>query len=191
MLIGIFGGSFNPVHKGHIFVARQVLKLTTVEEIWFMVTPHNPFKKHDDMIDDNLRLEMTREALRNEEGMFCSDYEFHLPQPSYMWNTLQSLSKDYPDDTFVLIIGADNWLRFHEWRNYEDILARHEVIIYPRRGYETDAASLPKGVTLLNPPLCDISASEIRKRLSEGKNVKEMAPGGVVDMVERNRNQLK
>ncbi len=183
MTIGIFGGSFNPIHKGHIAVARQAIEQTDIEEVWFVVSPHNPLKKHEELLDDRLRLSMVREALREEQGMVCSDYEFHLPRPSYMWNTLQRLSSDYPCHKFVLIIGADNWTDFSRWRNGEEIVSHHEIVIYPRRDYEIDAQSLPEGVSLLDVPLCDISSTEIRRRIAKGESVRDLTAGSVINMM--------
>ncbi|MCD8282647.1 MAG: nicotinate-nucleotide adenylyltransferase [Prevotella sp.] len=188
MVIGIFGGSFNPVHKGHIAIARRALSQTDIEEGWFVVSPHNPFKKHENLIDDNLRLAMVSEALRGEKGMVCSDYEFRLPRPSYMSFTLQSLVRDYPENTFVLLIGADNWDSFPRWRDSEGILSRHRVVIYPRRGYEIDARALPAGVELLDVPLYDISATEIRRRIAQGADAEELADERVLAML-RERNE--
>ncbi|MCD8306306.1 MAG: nicotinate-nucleotide adenylyltransferase [Prevotella sp.] len=180
MIIGIFGGSFNPIHKGHIAIARRALEQTAIEEVWFVVSPHNPLKKRGDLLDDELRLRMVREALRGEKGMVCSDCEFHLPQPSYTWRTLQQLSLTRPQDTFILLIGADNWLDFARWRNSREIIARHEIVIYPRRGCEIDATTLPKGVTLLDVPLYDVSSTEIRRRLAAGQPAGTLAPENVL-----------
>ncbi len=189
MLIGIFGGSFNPIHKGHISIARQVLSLTALEEVWFMVTPQNPFKQNERLIDDNLRLEMTRKALENEPGLVCSDYEFHLPRPTYTWSTLQSLVRDFPNDTFALVIGADNWLSFPRWRNGDDILKHHEVIVYPRRGYPVDTRSLPAGVTYLDLQLLDISATMIREKIAEGEEIDEWTPPIVAEMMANDKSR--
>lgn len=183
MFIGIFGGSFNPIHKGHISIARQALALTVIDEVWFVVTPQNPFKQNDRLLDDNLRLEMARKALENEPGLVCSDYEFHLPRPTYTWSTLQSLVRDFPDNTFSLLIGADNWFSFPRWRNSADILKHHEVIVYPRRGYPVDTHSLPTGVTYLDLQLLDISATMIREKIEEGKEIDEWAPQPVAEMM--------
>ena len=102
---GIFGGSFNPIHKGHISLAQQLRKRAALDEVWLMVSPQNPLKQTADLLDDHLRMEMARLALEGVEGIVASDYEMHLPKPSYTWNTLQALSKDYPDREFVLLMG--------------------------------------------------------------------------------------
>ena len=123
--IGIFGGSFNPVHTGHICLARQILTAVSLDGIWFMVSPLNPFKQDfTDLLPDDVRLELTREALKDEPCMLASDYEFSLPRPSYMWNTLAHLSYDYPQYSFTLIVGADTWLAFDRWARVGALRAR-------------------------------------------------------------------
>ncbi len=183
MTIGIFGGSFNPIHNGHIAIARQALAQTDMDEVWFVVSPHNPFKSRGDLMDDDLRLDMVRKALEGEKNMVCSDYEFRLPRPSYMWNTLKSLARDYPRDKFVLLIGADNWTSFPRWRESGKIMASHEVVVYPRRGHEIDKDSLPPGVTLLDLPLYDISATEIRRRIAAGREAGDLTSDAVIGMM--------
>ncbi len=186
MTIGIFGGSFNPIHLGHIAIAQAALDKVDIDEVWFVVSPQNPFKKHEDLLADELRLEMVREAVKGHEGMLCSDYEYHLPRPSYMWNTLQALGKDYPAHTFALIIGADNWVSFPRWRNSSDILAHHKIVVYPRQGYDINPNGLPQGVICLDVPLLDISATEIREHLSKGLSTEDFLPKGVAEMLIKN-----
>ena len=184
--VGVFGGSFNPIHKGHIALARQILRKAQLEEVWFLVTPLNPFKKEaTDLLADRLRLEMTREALLGEEGLLASDYEFHLPKPSYTWDTLQHLSKDYPEKQFVLIIGADNWQEWNKWYHAEDILRCHEVVVYPREGFPVDESSLPKGVRFVNTQLYKMSSTDIRKRVREGRGIARLVPEGILDLVKK------
>jgi len=130
---GIFGGSFNPIHNGHIALARQLLTTAGLDEIWFMVTPQNPLKQAGNLLDDDVRLQLVRQALDGEPQLKASDFEFHLPRPSYTWNTLCALSRDYPDRQFVLIIGGDNWKLFPLWYRSADILANYTVVVYPRR----------------------------------------------------------
>ncbi len=185
--MGIFGGSFNPIHNGHIAIARRALEQTAINEVWFMVSPQNPLKQHSDLLDDSLRLALVERAIEGERGMRCSDYEFRLPQPSYMWRTLQALSADYPHHTFALLIGADNWLCFDQWRNSGEILANHELYIYPRRGYDIDPHALPPGVTYLDMPLLDISATELRERMARGDDIADVTPRIVSEMMNKTK----
>ena len=120
---GIYGGSFNPIHNGHIAIARKMTELAGLDEVWLVVSPQNPLKERGDLLDDRLRLEMTRMALAPYPKLKASDFEFALPRPSYMWNTLQALSAAHPDREFTLLIGADNWEVFSRWYHYEDIIA--------------------------------------------------------------------
>ncbi len=183
MQIGIFGGSFNPVHNGHLAIARKILSMGEVDEVWFMVSPLNPFKQHADLLDDALRLDMTRKAVEHEHGITCSDYEFSLPRPSYTWHTLQSLAKDYPDDTFSLIIGADNWCSFSGWRNSRDIISHHRILVYPRTGFHVDRQSLPSSVKFVDMDTIDISSTEIRQLLVSGNDVTRLVPEPIRDMM--------
>ena len=176
MRIGIFGGSFNPIHNGHIALAKAILAQCNIDEVWLMVSPQNPLKRHSaDLLDDRLRFEMAQKALEGVEGVKASDYEFHLPKPSYTWNTLQHLSSDYPNDTFVLLIGGDNWAHFQRWRNWQEILDHHEVIVYPREDY-------PGTIEM---PLLPISSTEIRERVRRNESIESMVPTGIINDVER------
>ncbi|MBQ4445680.1 MAG: nicotinate (nicotinamide) nucleotide adenylyltransferase, partial [Prevotella sp.] len=119
---GIYGGSFDPLHNGHISLARQALQKIGLDEVWLIVSPHNPLKKQENLTDDHLRLEMARLALADEPQLVVSDYEFHLPRPSYMWNTLEQIQQDEPQRELYLLIGEDNWENFDQWYRHEDIL---------------------------------------------------------------------
>ncbi len=182
MHIGIFGGSFNPVHNGHIAIARKIVDSGEVDEVWLMVSPLNPFKQNDRLLDDDLRLAMTRRAVEQEQGIICSDYEFRLPRPSYTWHTLQSLAKDCPHDTFSLIIGADNWCSFSGWRNHDDIIRNHRIFVYPRTGFPVDSQTLPPGVSMIDVDTIDVSSTEIRRRLHDGEDVSTLVPQCIAEM---------
>ncbi len=175
MRIGIFGGSFNPIHSGHVAIADWVVAEGLVDELWLMVSPHNPLKAREDLMDDTLRLQLAREAVAGHAGVLVSDYEFALPRPSYMANTLRALSAERPEDELVLVIGADNWARFDEWSESAFIREHYEIIVYPREGYTAPALDCAQaqgaqgvqgvqGVQALGAPLHNISSTAIRQR---------------------------
>lgn len=144
-----------------------------------MVSPQNPLKQAADLLDDNLRLDMTRHAVEGIKGIKVSDYEFRLPRPSYMWNTLQHLSHDYPDRQFYLLIGADNWQVFDRWYHANDIISHYPIRIYPRRGYDIDTASLPPTVKLVNTGLYDVSSTQVRDMIRRGENPSLLIPQSI------------
>ena len=170
---GIFGGSYNPIHIGHLALANYLCEYGYLDELWFMVSPQNPFKANDtDLWDDDLRLELVRLATEEYPKFKASDFEFHLPRPSYTINTLDALKKKYPDYEFTLIIGADNWQLFPRWRAADEIIKRHHILVYPRPGYEIDENLLPTSVRKVNTPLLEISSTFIRESLAKGKDVR-------------------
>ena len=170
--IGIYGGSFNPIHTGHIALARTLLRLTSLDEIWFMVSPLNPFKRAtEDLLADNLRLKLTQLALEGEPRLVASDFEFGLPKPSYTYDTLRKLTETYPQNHFTLIMGADNWIAFDRWKDHEKILRDYPIIVYPRHNSTVDAAALPPGVTLIDTPLYDFNSTVIRQRVADGRSI--------------------
>ena len=171
---GIFGGSFNPIHNGHISLARQLREKAGLDEVWLMVSPQNPLKATADLLDDEARMEMARLAVAGEEGIIASDYEIHLPKPSYTWNTLQALKQDYPDREFVLMIGGDNWQMFDKWYRADDIRNEFQIIVYPRRGSEGGIDGLE---------LIDISSTEIRECIKAGKDINRMVPKAVAEYI--------
>ncbi len=161
---GIYGGSFNPIHDGHVRLAKALAESSLVDEMWLLVSPQNPFKANANLLDDETRLRLTRLAVSDVPGVEVCDREFFLPRPSYMFNTLTALSREHPDREFVLVIGADNWERFPDWYRSSDILAAYRVIIYPRPGFVLP--DVPKGVTIADTPLLDISSTAIRRRIA-------------------------
>lgn len=173
MRIGVFGGSFNPIHVGHVTLARQLRQLALLDEVWMMVSPQNPLKQSQDLLDDHLRFQMVKKALNGEDGIIASDYEFHLPRPSYTWDTLSQLRADYPQHTFILLIGGDNWAHFERWRHWKDILWHHHVIVYPREGFSGT----------VDVPLVDVSSTEIRHRVKNGECIKGLVPASIEELV--------
>lgn len=169
---GIFGGSFNPIHIGHLALANYLCEYGGLDEIWFLVSPHNPLKEESNLWDDHLRLELVRLAIEGYPKFHASDFEFSLPRPSYTIHTLDALKMAYPEREFTLIIGADNWKRFPRWKASEELIASHRILIYPRLGYDVDTRSLPEQVKLVHTPLLEISSTFIRESLAAGKDVR-------------------
>lgn len=180
---GIFGGSFNPIHNGHITLAQQLREAAGIDEVWLMVSSLNPLKRQSELLDDELRLELARQALADIPHIQASDYEFHLPRPSYTWHTLQSLSRDFPDRKFVLMIGGDNWQCFNQWYRADDILKNYQLIVYPRRGSNISSDVLPDNVTIVEADYLDISSTDIRRRIRHGQPIKGLVPDCIVDKV--------
>ena len=178
---GIFGGSFNPIHNGHIQLARSLREAAGLDEVWLMVSPQNPLKQQADLLDDDVRLQLARQAVGSEQGIIVSDYEFHLPRPSYTWNTLQALERDFPDREFVLMIGGDNWQHFQRWYRADDIIERYPIVVYPRR--DSDIGSVPPGVKVVEADLLDISSTDIRRRVRQGKTIAGLVPDTILTAV--------
>lgn len=180
--IMLFGGSFNPIHCGHIALARQVLRENLADEVWLMVSPQNPLKPHDGLLDERLRYEIACKALQGESGIIASDFEFALPRPSYTWNTLCALGHTWPDSDFSLLIGADNWTHFDRWAHTERILSHHRLYVYPRPGYPLDAP-LPPGVSYIDAPLLPYSSTEVRRRIHSGLDIRHWVPDSILQDV--------
>lgn len=172
MDIGIFSGSFNPVHIGHLALANYLCEYEGLDEVWFMVSPHNPLKAEDFLLDDEFRLELVRFAVAGYPKFRASDFEFRLPRPSYTVHTLDQLKLTYPQDTFHLIIGSDNWALFPRWYQSERIIAENHILVYPRPGYAVDGDTLPANVRLASSPTFEISSTFIRRALAEGRDVR-------------------
>lgn len=182
---GIYGGSFNPIHNGHIALARHLLQEAELDEIWFVVSPQNPFKVQQQLLADDKRLLLVRKALAPYPQLVASDFEFSLPRPSYMWHTLQSMSAQWPDRELHLIIGADNWLCFDRWYHADDIRSTYPIIIYPRQGYDIVPSALPQGVRLVNTPLYNVSSTEIRADVAAGRDISSKVPSTILSEVEK------
>ncbi len=177
MRIGLFGGSFNPIHNAHIALAKTICKEAKLDEVWFMVSPQNPLKQAEDLLGENERYEMVKLALESEEKVLkASNYEFHLERPSYTWKTLRALKKDFPQHEFSLIIGGDNWVRFPRWAHSEEILANHNIYIYPREDSDINEALLPKNVHLVHTPKINITSTMLREMVKNGNDISAYVP---------------
>jgi nicotinate-nucleotide adenylyltransferase len=186
MKTGLFFGSFNPIHIGHLILASYMVEFGGLKETWFVVSPHNPLKEKKNLLDDYQRLEMVRLAIDDSTKFKAIDIEFKLPQPNYTIDTLTHLKEKYPKKEFVLIIGEDNLKNFKKWKNWEQLLEQYELYVYPRKweGEKSDFQNHPK-VKLLPAPVLEISSSFIRKAIKEGKNVKYMLPPQVGVFIEK------
>lgn len=187
MKIGIFGGSFDPIHTGHAIIAQHIISSGAVDRLWFMVSPVNPLKAGKlRQVADTDRLRMVEMVSHPLEGVETSAFEFSMPKPSYTIDTLNALQKKFPDDEFYLIIGGDNWQLFGKWRNSEEILAKYHVLIYPRLGYEVSIPDdLKNRVALVGAPIIELSSTEIRERLAKGQSVRYYVPDEVLEYIER------
>ena len=182
--IGIFSGSFNPIHVGHVLLGSYMCEFTYLEEVWFVVSPHNPLKDVDNLLDDDIRLQMTRLALENFENLKASDVEFHLLRPSYTIDTLRFLTKNNPDTEFTLIIGGDNWNDFHKWKSYEQLCEEFRILIYPRLGEEIVIPEpFQKKITVVNAPILEISSTFIRNSIKAGKDMRAFVPEGAWELL--------
>lgn len=186
MKIGILGGSFNPVHIGHVMLASYLKQFEGFDEVWLMLSPLNPLKINSaDLIPDVTRLAMLDIALEGAEGIKVSDIELSMPRPSYTINTLRYLAKRYPRHTFKLIIGADNWKIFPEWKKHEEILSDFGVVVYPRPGYPLGTI-YDDDVDVVSAPTAEISSSFIRKAIARGKDMRYFLPPGVFEYIKNN-----
>ena len=169
--VGLFFGSFNPVHVGHLIIANTMLQLTDMEEVWLVVSPHNPLKQRGTLLADYHRMAMLREAVDDNYKLRACDVELHLPVPSYTCLTLATLHEKYPDREFCLIMGSDNLTTFDRWRNYQYIVDNHKIYVYPRQGHDGGEWLQHPNVEMIDVPIIDISSSYIRNMISEGKSV--------------------
>lgn len=179
--IGLFFGSFNPVHTGHMIIANFMVEHSDLDQIWMVVSPQNPHKEKKSLASEYDRLHMVTLAIGDLAAIKASDVEFKLPKPSYTIDTLSHLSEKYPDHEFSLIMGGDNLGSFHKWKNYELILQRHRLFVYQRPSYEVGPLARHDKVTMLDAPLLQLSASYIRQQLRDGKSIKYLVPDPVLD----------
>ncbi|OUR98181.1 nicotinic acid mononucleotide adenylyltransferase [Flavobacteriales bacterium 33_180_T64] len=178
MKIGLYFGTFNPIHVGHLTIANHLAEHSNLDKIWFVVTPHSPFKKKSSLLDNRQRYEMVYRATEDYSKLEPSDIEFNLPQPNYTINTLTYLQEKYPEHEFSLIMGEDNLKSFHKWKNYQLILENHNIYVYPRISegkIETQFDNHNK-IYKVNAPIMELSSTFIRQSIKKGKNVQPMLP---------------
>jgi nicotinate-nucleotide adenylyltransferase len=170
--IGLLFGTFNPPHIGHTLIANYFYITNNFDEIWFIVSPQNPFKKDITLLNEKLRLEMVRLAIENANYLKASDIEFGLPKPSYTINTLEKLKNDYSQYTFNIIMGSDNAISIEKWKYFQNIIDNHRIYVYPRTGYSTKNILTHKNIKIDNTaPIIDISSTWIREQIKNGKDV--------------------
>jgi len=176
MHIGLFFGSFNPIHIGHMALANYMVEFTDMEQVWFVISPHNPLKEKSSLLHQNQRLYMVNVAIEDDARFKSSTIEFDLPQPSYTINTLVHLKEKYPKHSFSLIIGQDNLENFHKWKNYEEILKKYKLYVYPRPGAKSTELEQHPNVVLTQAPVIEISSTFIREAIKKKKDIRHFLP---------------
>jgi nicotinate-nucleotide adenylyltransferase len=184
MKIGLFFGSFNPIHIGHLIIANYMANYTHLDKVWFVVSPHNPLKDKKDIIQVYDRLEMAKLATEKSENIFVSDVELKLPQPSYTIDTLTLLKELYPEHEFSLIMGSDNLSTLKKWKNYEIILRDYHIMVYPRPGFLNAELDKHPSVSITDTPQMEISSTFIRKSIQQNKNVQFFLTESVLDFID-------
>lgn len=184
MKIGLYFGSFNPIHTGHLIIANHILNETDVEKIWFVVSPQNPLKTSATLLNEYDRLHLIRTAIENDNRLKASDIEFSLPKPSYTSHTLTYLSEKYPAHQFTIIMGSDSFQNLAKWKNPETIVNNYPIIIYRRPGFEINN-ELGADITIMDAPLLEISATHIREALQKGKSIKYLVLFSVEEEIEK------
>jgi nicotinate-nucleotide adenylyltransferase len=189
--VGLFFGSFNPIHKGHTFLAKQILEKANLNKVWFVVSPQNPLKENTELLDEKTRLLLVRLAIKNEKNFVASDVEFHLNKPSYTINTLDFLKEKYPNKLFSIIMGMDNFDNFHLWKNYQEILNNYTIYIYPRKEQDNEENNnkenlIGKNIVFFSFPLLNISSTIIREKLRNKESIENYVEKEVKEKIEKN-----
>jgi nicotinate-nucleotide adenylyltransferase len=183
MKIGLFFGSFNPIHIGHLAIANYMVEFGPIDQLWFVVSPHNPLKKKKNLLNDYHRLDLVKLAIDDDQRFRACDIEFKLPKPSYTINTLTYIKEKYPNHTFYLIIGADNYLTLKDWKNWETLMNDYSFLVYPRPGYDHTSIELENNFEIIDAPIIEISSTFIRDSLKNGKDVRHFMPTIVANYV--------
>ncbi|MBQ0120858.1 MAG: nicotinate-nucleotide adenylyltransferase [Bacteroidales bacterium] len=187
MNIGIMGGTFNPIHVGHAIIANYIIQNTDIDQLWLMVSPENPFKTGQAMINEGQRLRMVEMVTRRLDNVITSGFELTLPRPSYTIDTLNALKAKFPSDNFTLVIGADNWAVFNKWRSHDEIISNFKIVVYPRVGYDiVIPPEMSDRVIAADAPVIEVSSSKIREQLSMGHDMRFFMPDEVYEYILRN-----
>jgi len=186
MKVGLYFGSFNPIHHGHLIIANYVLQNTDLDQVWFVVSPQNPFKQSASLLNAYHRLALVQMSVDPEPKLKASDVEFRLPQPSYTSVTLAYLQEKYPAHQFAIIMGSDSFENLSKWKNHEYILQHCPIYVYRRPGHEVNNSFTQASVTIMDAPLLQISATHIRNNIKQGKSIRYLVPDKVVEEIERN-----
>lgn len=191
MNIGLYFGSFNPIHTGHLIIASHVLEHTDLDKVWFLVSPHNPLKESHTLLNEYDRLHLAELAIKNNNKFRASNVEFRLPKPSYTIDTLAYLSEKFPLEKFTVIMGSDSYQNLPRWKNYTKILEFYKIIIFERPGFITDRESLHPHVSVLKAPLLEISSTHIRTQIKEERSIRYLVPDAVLECIAENRYYAK
>ena len=184
MKIGLYFGSFNPVHVAHLIIANHILNETDIEKVWFVVSPQNPFKEETNLLNEYHRLHLVRIATEDDTRIKASDIEFTLPKPSYTTATLAYLADKYPEHDFCIIMGSDSFQNLHNWKNYEVIVKNYPICVYVRPGFEAKN-NIGADLHVVDAPLLQLSSTQLRKYIKEGKSVRYMIPDKVLEEIEK------
>jgi nicotinate-nucleotide adenylyltransferase len=185
-IVGLYFGSFNPIHIGHMAIANYMVEYTGLDEFWFVITPQNPHKQQGNLLNSYDRFDLVRLAVGDDKRFAVSDIEFHLPKPNYTIDTLTWLNERNPFKSFKILLGSDNLENFHKWKNYENIVEQYGVIVYPRPGFELSKLSRHSGIKVAEgAPLMEISSSFIRNAIREGKDVRHFLPLQVWEYIKK------
>lgn len=183
MDIGLYFGSFNPIHIGHLIIANHVLNETGLEKIWFIISPQNPLKESKALLNEFDRLHLVRLAVQDDNRIKCSEIEFNLPRPSYTSNTLAFIAEKHPEHEFSIIMGSDSYQNLTKWKNFEHIVSDYPIYVYKRKSFEVNPV-YSKAPIILDAPLIEISASQIRQYIKEGKSIRYLVPENIREEIE-------
>lgn len=184
--VGIYSGSFNPIHHGHLMLASYLVTFGELDELWLLVSPQNPLKPKAELLDDQHRLEMARLAVGDDPFIKVSDVEMHLPRPSYTINTLQQLSEQYPDNQFVFVCGMDSLQNLDKWKDYEKILENYPILVFPRKGYDGGELIKHPSVRVVETPIIELSSTFIRNCIADNISVRHFMPENAYNYLTNN-----